>query len=95
MAWTSEETWALVSVWSEANIQEDLDGVARNKVTVSPVEKFTIRTTGTLLVRSRYGRGSVVVQSRCTVAIRSRYGRGSVVVRLQYGRGAARHTGTL
>ena len=47
--------------------------------TVSPFEKLTNRTTGTLPVRSRYGRG--------TVAVRSRYGRGTVAVRSRCGRG--------
>ena len=37
--------------------------------TVSPVEKLTNRTTGTLPVRSRYGHG--------TDEVRSRYGRGA------------------
>ena len=42
------------------------------------------RTTGTLPVRSRYGRGAVEVRSRFgrgTVEVRSRYGRGTVEVR--------------
>ena len=52
--------------------------------TVSPVEKLTNRTTGTLPVRSRYGRGTVEVPSRYgrgTVEVRSRYRRGTVAVR--------------
>ena len=49
--------------------------------TVSPVEKLTNRTTGTLPVRSRYGRGAVEVPSR--------YGRGTVEVPSRYGRGAS------
>ena len=39
MAWTSEETRALVSVWGEANIQEELDGVTRNKVIYEKITK--------------------------------------------------------
>ena len=39
MAWTGEETRALVSVWSEANIQEELDGVTRNKVIYEKITK--------------------------------------------------------
>ena len=39
MAWTGEETWALVSVWGEANIQEDLDGVTRNKIIYEKITK--------------------------------------------------------
>ena len=54
--------------------------------TVSPVEKLTNRTTGTLPVRLRYGRGTVA-GGRGTVAVRSRYGRGTVAVRSRYGRG--------
>ena len=42
--------------------------------TVSPVEKLTNRTTGTLPVRSRYGHGTVAVRSRCGRGVRSRYG---------------------
>ena len=52
--------------------------------TVSPVEKLTNRTTGTLPVRSRYGRGTAEVRSRYgqgTIEVRSRYGRGTVAVR--------------
>ena len=75
--------------------------------TVSPAEKLTNRTGGTLPVRSRYrswyGRGSVVVRSqygrgvrsrysRGMVAVRSWYGRGAVMVRSSFGRGVARHS---
>ena len=56
--------------------------------TVSPVEKLTNRTTGTLPVRSRYGRGSVVVRSRSTVEVRSWYGRGTVKVLSRYAPGS-------
>ena len=45
--------------------------------TVSPVEKLTNRTTGTLPVRSRYSRGAV--------AVRSRFGCGVVMVRSRCG----------
>ena len=68
--------------------------------TVSPVEKLTNRTTGTLPVRSRYGHGTVAVRSRFgrgaveeygrgTVMVRSRYRRGTVEVPSRYGRGAS------
>ena len=30
--WTSEETRALVSIWSQENIQSVLDGVSRNRL---------------------------------------------------------------
>ena len=30
MGWTMEETRALVSIWGQANIQNEIDGVARN-----------------------------------------------------------------
>ena len=56
--------------------------------TVSPVEKLTNRTTGTLPVRLRYGCGTVEVRSRydrSTVEVRSRYGRGPLVVRYTQG----------
>ena len=43
-----------------------------NTHTVSPVEKLTNRTTGTLPVRSRYGHGAVAVRSRSTVEVPSR-----------------------
>ena len=53
--------------------------------TVSPVEKLTNRTTGTLPVRSRCGRSTVAVRSWCgrgyrrgTVEVPSRYRRGTV-----------------
>ena len=56
--------------------------------TVSPVEKLTNRTIGTLPVWSWYGRS--------TVEVRSWYSRGSVAVRSWYGRGAVRYSlGTL
>ena len=32
MAWTSEETQALISVWGQENVQSQLDGVQRNRV---------------------------------------------------------------
>ena len=55
--------------------------------TVSPVEKLTNRTTGTLPVRSRYGRGTVVEYGRGTVMVWSRFGRGTVAVRSRYSLG--------
>ena len=58
----------------------DGEGMERYVYTVSPIEKLTNRTTGTLPVRSWYGHG--------TVAVRSWYGRGSVMVRLRCGCGA-------
>ena len=58
-----------------------------HKCTVSPVEKLTNRTTGTLPVRSRYGHGTVAVRSRCGRGVRSRYGRGTFEVRSRYRRG--------
>ena len=30
--WTNDETHALIGVWSEAEIQSQLDGVSRNRV---------------------------------------------------------------
>ena len=39
MACTGEETRAFVSVWSEANIQEELDEVTRNKVIYEKITK--------------------------------------------------------
>ena len=30
-SWTTEVTGALVSIWGEANVQNELDGVARNR----------------------------------------------------------------
>ena len=39
MAWTGEETRALVSVWGEVNIHEELDGVTRNKVICEKITK--------------------------------------------------------
>ena len=30
--WNTEETKAIVGVWGEANVQKQLDGVARNRV---------------------------------------------------------------
>ena len=30
--WSNEETKTLVSIWGEANVQNQLDGVVRNKV---------------------------------------------------------------
>ena len=30
--WSNEETRALVSVWGQANVQSELDSVARNRV---------------------------------------------------------------
>ena len=48
---------------------------------VSPIEKLTNRTSGTLPVQSRYGHGTVAVRSRFGRGVRSRYGRGTVEVR--------------
>ena len=70
-------------------------------VTVSPVEKLTNRTTGTLPVRSRYGHGTVAVRSRFsrgTVEVRLRSTvevrlRSTVMVRSRYGRGAVEEYG--
>ena len=28
--WTKDETWALIKVWGDANVQSKLDGVQRN-----------------------------------------------------------------
>ena len=30
--WTAEETRALISVWSQTNVQNQLDGVTRNRI---------------------------------------------------------------
>ena len=57
--------------------------------TVSPVEKLTNRTTGTLPVRSRYGHGTVAVRSRFGRGAVEEYGRSTVMVRSRYGRGAS------
>ena len=65
-----------------------------SRYTVSPVEKLTNRTTGTLPVRSRYGRGTVEVRSWCGRGVRSRYGHGMVEVRSGFSRRTVevRHT---
>ena len=55
--------------------------------TVSPVEKLTNRTTGTLPVRSRYGHGTVAVRSRFGRGTVEEYGRGTVEVRSRYRQG--------
>ena len=59
-----------------AAIQQSLSSRC-NTCTVSPVEKLTNRTTGTLPVRSRYGRGAVEEYGRGTVEVQSRYGCGA------------------
>lgn len=37
--WSSEETRALVSVWGQANVQSQLDGVARNRTVFEQIAK--------------------------------------------------------
>lgn len=37
--WTHEQTRALVSVWSQANVQSELDGVTRNRVVFERIAK--------------------------------------------------------
>ena len=37
--WTTEETGALVNIWGQANVQSELDGVARNKTVFEKIAK--------------------------------------------------------
>ena len=37
--WTTEETRALVSVWGQANVQSELDGVTRNRSVFEGIAK--------------------------------------------------------
>ena len=37
--WTAEETRALVSVWSQTNVQNQLDGVTRNRIVFEKIAK--------------------------------------------------------
>ena len=55
--WSSEATKALISIWGEQNIQEQLDGVSRNK---SIYEKIAaaMRAKGTDLIISSVERKS-------------------------------------
>ena len=37
--WTMEETGALVSIWGQANVQNELDGIARNRTVFEKIAK--------------------------------------------------------
>ena len=37
--WTTEETGALVSIWGQANVQNKLDGIARNRTIFEKIAK--------------------------------------------------------
>ena len=37
--WTAEETRALVSVWSQTNVKNQLDGVTRNRIVFEKIAK--------------------------------------------------------
>ena len=39
MGWTTEETGVLVIIWRQANVQSELDGVARNKTVFEKIAK--------------------------------------------------------
>ena len=37
--WTAEETGALISIWGQANVQNELDGVTRNRTVFEKIAK--------------------------------------------------------
>ena len=37
--WSDEEVRALIAIWGEANVQEELDGAVRNKVVYQDISK--------------------------------------------------------
>ena len=37
--WTTEETGALVSIWGQANVQNELDGIASNRTVFEKIAK--------------------------------------------------------
>ena len=39
MAWTNEETSALISIWADENVQKQLDGAARNRVVYEKISR--------------------------------------------------------
>ena len=41
--WTTEETGALVSIWGQANVQNELDGIARNRTVFEKIAKEMAR----------------------------------------------------
>ena len=37
--WSDEEVRALIAIWGEANVQEELDGAVRNKVVYEDISR--------------------------------------------------------
>ena len=78
VGWTTEETGALVSIWGQANVQNELDGVGRNRTvfekiaSVVPSAVHHLRLCGIFSLRNSLSLEVLLALPRIAWVLRNR-----------------------